>query len=147
MADEATVDIGNGVMANAMAFKSCSDKQFNNCTTPGIPGPEFRLKVGDRVIVHFVNNLNSGSTPEANVSGIHWHGIELNNASDGTELTQPAVDPKGGTFDYDFIVSRPGIFWYHPHHHSSTNQVAKGLYGSIIIEDNTGYEAKPPGWA
>ncbi|MDH4186678.1 MAG: multicopper oxidase domain-containing protein [Nitrospira sp.] len=139
VADEATnLDIGGGVMANGMAFKSCSDMQLSKCTTPGIPGPEFRLTVGNRVIVHFVNKLNpSGLTPEANVSGIHWHGIELNNASDGTELTQPAVAP-GGSFTYDFIVSRPGIFWYHPHHHSSTNQVAKGLYGSIIIEDNRG---------
>lgn len=141
VADEATVNIGNGVTAKGMAYKSCSDKLLSNCTTPGIPGPEFRLKVGDRVIVNFVNNLEkSGLNPEANVSGIHWHGIELNNASDGTEVTQPAVDPKGGKFVYDFIVSRPGIFWYHPHHHSSTNQVAKGLYGSIIIEDNKGYE-------
>jgi len=140
VADEATVDIGNGVKANAMTFKSCSDAQLKDCTTPGIPGPEFRLKVNDRVIVHFVNKLKkSGLTPEANVSGIHWHGIELNNASDGTEVTQPAVDPTGGTFTYDFTVTRPGIFWYHPHHHSSTNQVAKGLYGSIIIEDP--YEA------
>ncbi|MCS6306476.1 MAG: multicopper oxidase domain-containing protein [Nitrospira sp.] len=142
VADEATVDIGNGVTANGMAYKSCSDKQLHHCTTPGIPGPEFRLKVGDRVIVHFVNNLErSGLDPEANVSGIHWHGIELNNQSDGTELTQSAVDPKGGKFNYDFTVSRPGIFWYHPHHHSSTNQVAKGLYGSIIIKDKNGYEA------
>jgi FtsP/CotA-like multicopper oxidase with cupredoxin domain len=141
VADEATVNVGNGVTAHGMAYKSCSDRHLNHCTTPGIPGPEFRLKVGNRVIVHFVNNLKkSGLHPEANVSGIHWHGIELNNASDGTELTQSAVDPKGGNFDYDFIVSRPGIFWYHPHHHSSTNQVAKGLYGSIIIEDNKGYE-------
>ena len=146
VADEATVNIASpgspAVMANGMAFKSCSDKLLSHCTTPGIPGPEFRLKVGDRVIVHFVNNLEkSGLDPEANVSGIHWHGIELNNASDGTEVTQPAVAPKGGKFDYDFIVSRPGIFWYHPHHHSSTNQVAKGLYGSIIVADNKGYEA------
>lgn len=140
VADEASVDIGNGVTANAMAFKSCSDAGLTSCTVAGIPGPEFRLKVGDRVIVHFVNKLDpSGLNPEANVSGIHWHGIELNNASDGTELTQPAVAP-GGSFTYDFIVSRPGIFWYHPHHHSSTNQVFKGLYGSIIIEDNKGYE-------
>jgi FtsP/CotA-like multicopper oxidase with cupredoxin domain len=145
VADEATVNIASpgspAVMANGMAFKSCSDKLLSHCTAPGIPGPEFRLKVGDRVIVHFVNNLEkSGLDPEANVSGIHWHGIELNNASDGTEVTQPAVDPKGGKFDYDFIVSRPGIFWYHPHHHSSTNQVAKGLYGSIIVQDNKAYE-------
>ncbi|CUS39247.1 exported hypothetical protein [Candidatus Nitrospira nitrosa] len=147
VADEATVNIASpgspAVMANGMTFKSCSDKLLSNCTTPGIPGPEFRLKVGDRVIVNFVNNLEkSGLDPEANVSGIHWHGIELNNASDGTEVTQPAVAPKGGKFVYDFIVSRPGIFWYHPHHHSSTNQVAKGLYGSIIVEDNQGYEAQ-----
>lgn len=136
VAEEATVDIGYAVKADAMTFKSCSDAQLKDCTIPGIPGPEFRLKVNDRVIVHFVNKLRkSGLTPEANVSGIHWHGIELNNASDGTEVTQPAVDPTGGTFTYDFTVTRPGIFWYHPHHHSSTNQVAKGLYGSIIIED------------
>ncbi|MDH5668808.1 MAG: multicopper oxidase family protein [Nitrospira sp.] len=142
VAEEATVNIGNGVMANGMVFKSCSNKQLTNCTTPSIPGPEFRLTVGNQVIVHYVNNLGrSGLNPEADVSAIHWHGIELNNQSDGTEVTQPAVDPKGGKFDYDFIVTRPGIFWYHPHHHASTNQVAKGLYGSMIIEDNQGYEA------
>jgi len=143
VADEATVDIGNGVTAHAMTFKSCAALDVTCTAKVGtIPGPEFRLKVGDRVIVHFVNNLNaSGLTPEANVSGIHWHGIELNNTSDGTEVTQPAVNPAGGTFLYDFTVTRPGIFWYHPHHHSSTNQVFKGLYGSIIVEDNLGREA------
>lgn len=144
VADEATVDIGNGngVTTHAMTFKSCSDAGLTNCTVAGIPGPEFRLKVGDQVIVHYVNNLNpSGLSPEANVSGIHWHGIELNNQSDGTEVTQPAVNPSGGKFDYKFTVKRPGIFWYHPHHHASTNQVAKGLYGSIIVVDKNGYEA------
>lgn len=145
VADEASVNIAPPgiptVTANGMAFKSCSDVGLANCTPAAIPGPEFRLKVGNRVIVHFVNNLNvSNLTPEANVSGIHWHGIELSNQSDGTEVTQPAVAP-GGSFTYDFTVSRPGIFWYHPHHHSSTNQVAKGLYGSIIVEDKNGYEA------
>ncbi|UVT20566.1 MAG: multicopper oxidase domain-containing protein [Nitrospira sp.] len=138
VASEASVQIGNGVGANnAMTFKSCSNAALTTCTPPGIPGPEFRLRVGDKVIVHYVNKLTpSDSDPEAK-SGIHWHGIELNNQSDGSELTQAAVDPEG-TFDYKFIVSRPGIFWYHPHHRSSTNQVAKGLYGSIIIEDNRG---------
>lgn len=136
VAEEATVDIGNGVTAKAMAYKSCSDAKLRDCTTPAIPGPEFRLEVNDQVIVHFVNKLSkSRLTPEAHVSGIHWHGIELNNQSDGTELTQHAVDPNGGTFDYNFTVPRPGIFWYHPHHHGSTNQVAKGLYGSLIVKD------------
>jgi len=95
-----------------------------------LPGPEFHLKVGDTVIVHFENHL-------AHHTGIHWHGIELNNASDGTPLTQDQVapTPPGGKFLYKFKISRPGIYWYHPHHHSSTNQVFKGLYGAIIVTD------------
>ena len=92
-----------------------------------IPGPEFHLKVGDTVIVHFKNHI-------AHDTGIHWHGIELNNESDGTPLTQNQVPPNG-TFLYKFKVTRPGMFWYHPHHHSSTNQVFKGLYGTILITD------------
>src|SRR5262245_12699402 len=95
VADEADVDIGNGIGSpptQAMTFKSCSNASLTICTTPGIPGPEFRLKVGDKVIVHYVNHLDpTGLDPEANVSGIHWHGIELNNGSDGSELTQAAV--------------------------------------------------------
>lgn len=117
-ADEATVAIGNGVMATGMAFNGA------------IPGPTFRLKVNDTVIVHFHNSLNSEAT------GIHWHGIELDNASDGTPLTQNQVAP-GGDFLYKFKVPRPGVFWYHPHHRSSTNQVFKGLYGAIIVTDPT----------
>jgi FtsP/CotA-like multicopper oxidase with cupredoxin domain len=53
---------------------------------------------------------------------------------DGTTFTQNQV-PAGGKFLYKFKVSRPGIFWYHPHHHASTNQVFKGLYGMIIVTD------------
>ncbi|MDH4153543.1 MAG: multicopper oxidase family protein [Nitrospira sp.] len=130
VADEASVNIGNGVQAtNAMTFKSCA-ANFTACSSGTIPGPQFRLNVGDTVIVHFRNDL-----PAGNVTGIHWHGIELNNASDGTPLTQNPVIAPGGTFLYQFKVTRPGLFWYHPHHHSSTNQVFKGLYGSIVIED------------
>ena len=114
-AEGAVVDIGNGVMANGLTFNG------------QIPGPLFRLEVGNRVIVHFVNNAG-------HATGIHWHGIELHNASDGTPLTQNMVLP-GGTFEYDFVVTRPGLYWYHPHHHSSTNQVFKGMYGPMIVTD------------
>ncbi len=116
VADEVTIDVGNGVTANAQAFNG------------SVPGPEFRLNVGDTVIVHFENRLDN------EVTGIHWHGIELTNASDGTPLTQNQVPP-GGKYLYKFKVSRPGVFWYHPHHHASTNQVFKGLIGSIIVKD------------
>jgi len=115
IAEERSVEIGNGVTAQAQTFNG------------EIPGPTFKLKVGDTVIVHYENHLSRES-------GIHWHGIELANSVDGTPFTQNQVS-SGGTFLYEFTVTRPGIFWYHPHHHSSTNQVFKGLYGMILVED------------
>ena len=115
VADEANVDIGNGLTAHAQTINGA------------IPGPTFHLKVGDTVIVHYENHLNRES-------GLHWHGIELPNSMDGTPFTQNQVEP-GGSFLYKFTVTRPGLFWYHPHHHASTNQVFKGLYGMIIVTD------------
>ena len=118
VAKQAKVNIGNGVTAKAETFNGA------------IPGPTFNLNLGDTVIVHYQNHLNE-------VSGIHWHGIELANESDGTPFTQDQVKP-GGSFLYKFKVTRPGLFWYHPHHHSSTNQVFKGLYGLIVVKDPNG---------
>jgi FtsP/CotA-like multicopper oxidase with cupredoxin domain len=113
--EPATVDIGNGVQAHAQTFNG------------QLPGPTFELNVGDTVIVHYRNHLNRES-------GIHWHGIELANEVDGTPFTQNQVPP-GGNFLYKFTVTRPGVYWYHPHHHASTNQVFKGLYGMIVVRD------------
>ncbi len=95
------------------------------------PGPELRFRQGDRVSVAFENG--SGRR-----SAIHWHGIHIDNAMDGVpELTQAAVEP-GATFDYAFDVPYPGTYWYHAHHRS-WEQVARGLYGPLIVE-----EADPP---
>ena len=92
-----------------------------------IPGPEIRVKQGDRIIVHFKNEL-----PEDYPSTIHWHGIELNNKSDGTPVTQDTV-PAGGSYTYDFTVPRGGNYWYHPHVRGS-QVVNAGLYGSLIVK-------------
>src|SRR5882672_1058589 len=108
-------DIGTGISANVLTYNGT------------IPGPTIRVNVGDTLIVHFENNI-------AHNTAIHWHGIELANSNDGTPITQNQVVP-GGKFLYKFKVPRPGIYWYHPHHHSSTNQVFKGLYGVIIVTD------------
>jgi FtsP/CotA-like multicopper oxidase with cupredoxin domain len=92
-----------------------------------LPGPLIRVAQGDRLIVHFENQLPEPTT-------IHWHGVRVPNAMDGVpDLTQPAVQP-GGTFDYDFIVKDSGTYWYHPHVDSS-EQVGFGLYGPIVVSD------------
>lgn len=104
-----------------------------------IPRAPILLDVGDTLIVRLINDLPYPT-------GIHWHGIELENYSDGTEVTQNEVPgaplqtlgngvPAGGTFLYKFIVPRPGIFWFHPHHHHSTNRVFRGQYGMLVVKD------------
>ena len=65
---------------------------------------------------------------------VHWHGIRIDNAMDGVpDLTQAAVAP-GATFDYDFVAPDAGTYWYHSHF-KSTEQVDRGLYGALIIEE------------
>ncbi len=92
-----------------------------------IPGPLVHVKRGDRLIVHFKNEL-----PEATT--IHWHGVRLPNAMDGVpDMPAPAVEP-GGSFDYDFTLPDAGLFWYHPHVDSAA-QVGFGLYGALLVDD------------
>ncbi|QFT31062.1 Multicopper oxidase mco [Labrenzia sp. THAF82] len=94
-----------------------------------LPGPEIRVKRGERVKVRFVNTLD---TP----TSVHWHGIRIDNAMDGVAgLTQDAVAP-GESFDYDFVTPDSGTYWYHAHN-MSWNQVPRGLAGPLIVADET----------
>ena len=93
----------------------------------GVPGPEIRLRQGDRLQRTFLNGLPQPST-------VHWHGLRIDNAMDGIPgLTQQAVQP-GQTFDYSFTAPDAGTYWYHAHERS-TEQVARGLYGPLIVEE------------
>ena len=92
-----------------------------------LPGPLIRLRVGDRLIVHFTNKLPKATT-------VHWHGLRIPIAMDGVpQHSQPDVQP-GESFTYDFIVPDAGLYWYHPHVMSAA-QVGFGLYGAFLVED------------
>jgi FtsP/CotA-like multicopper oxidase with cupredoxin domain len=92
-----------------------------------LPGPLLRAKVGDRLIVHFKNELPDATT-------IHWHGLRVPNDMDGAPgVTQPPIE-SGATFRYEFTLTDAGTYWYHPHIDSSA-QVGRGLYGALIVED------------
>lgn len=96
---------------------------FNGST----PGPELRVRQGETLALRFENQTNEGSS-------VHWHGIRLENAMDGVPgMTQPLVQP-GESFDYSFTAPDAGTFWYHSHNRS-WEQVAKGLYGPLIVEE------------
>ncbi|MEP4031955.1 multicopper oxidase family protein [Roseibium polysiphoniae] len=93
----------------------------------GVPGPEIRVKRGERVKVRLINQLEEPTS-------IHWHGVRIDNAMDGVSgLTQDAVPP-GEAFEYDFVAPDAGTYWYHAHN-KSWQQVGRGLYGPLIVEE------------
>ncbi|MDQ2670904.1 MAG: multicopper oxidase family protein [Gemmatimonadota bacterium] len=91
-----------------------------------VPGPLLEVREGDRVVVHFRNELPESTT-------VHWHGLHIPFEADGSPFHPVAP---GETYEYSFTV-RPGsagTYWYHPHpHHVTGWQVAKGLYGAVIV--------------
>jgi FtsP/CotA-like multicopper oxidase with cupredoxin domain len=92
-----------------------------------LPGPLIRARVGDRVIVHFTNELPQPTT-------VHWHGVRVPIEMDGVpDISQPETKT-GERFTYDFTVRDAGLYWYHPHAFSAA-QVGFGLYGALLVDD------------
>ncbi|WND75134.1 multicopper oxidase family protein [Thalassospiraceae bacterium LMO-SO8] len=92
-----------------------------------VPGPEIRVRQGERLRVAVRNDLTEETT-------VHWHGLRVPNAMDGVpHLTQKPIAP-GETFVYEFDAPDAGTYWYHPHQRSF-EQVGRGLYGPLIIEE------------
>src|SRR5208282_5708971 len=103
---------GKGQTVHAWIYKDTSPNPVPIAAGNGIPVPVLRLTVGQMVTVNFQNNLPRGQNPEG--VSIHWHGIELDNDSDGTAVTQDSV-LAGQSYTYRFVVPRPGLFWFHSH--------------------------------
>jgi FtsP/CotA-like multicopper oxidase with cupredoxin domain len=114
-AQPASVEVATGTRVNAWTYNG------------GLPGPLIRTRVGDRLIVHFTNELPQPTT-------VHWHGVRVPIEMDGVPgISQPDVKT-GESFTYDFVVRDAGLYWYHPHVMSNA-QVGFGLYGALLVED------------
>ncbi|AIM11180.1 multicopper oxidase family protein [Bacillus anthracis] len=115
IAKEEKQKLSNGVIVPVWTFNGSS------------PGPEIRVKKGEKVKVTLKNELS------APVS-IHWHGYPVPNDMDGIPgVTQDAVEP-GKSFTYEFEANVLGTYWYHSHQ-DSVNQLDRGLYGTFVVED------------
>ena len=82
-----------------------------------VPGTVLEVKQGVPLEIEFTSGL-----PEPTV--IHWRGLRIPAAMDGTEVVQRPVQP-GETFTYRFTPPDAGTFWYHPHA-NETEQLDKG---------------------
>ncbi len=92
------------------------------------PGPLLRRRKGEMLNVAVTNDLSIPTT-------VHWHGIRNVNEMDGVaNLTQPPIEP-GEQFLYEVPLTESGTYWYHAHT-MGWEQVARGLYGPLIIDDD-----------
>jgi len=98
--------------------------------------PVIRVRNGQRVRIHFVNEL-----PEASI--VHWHGLHIVQAMDGHPMYAIGT---GRRFVYEFQVdNRAGTYWFHPHPHERTGfQVYGGLAGLFIVSDDEEQAANLP---
>jgi FtsP/CotA-like multicopper oxidase with cupredoxin domain len=95
------------------------------------PGPVLHARQGQLVEVTLVNESVAGGTT------LHWHGVDVPNASDGVAgVTQDAV-PTGGRYVYRFVAQHAGTYWYHSHQ-ISHEQVERGLLGALIVDPADG---------
>lgn len=101
-----------------------------------VPGPLLRMKEGRPVSIEVSNR-----TDRAEV--VHWHGLFLPPAIDGSlEEGTPAI-AAGASARYTFTPNPPGFRWYHTHG-MAMGDLTRGLYsgqhGLLMIEprDNPG---------
>ena len=89
-----------------------------------IPGPTLKVRQGSEVVVNVTNEGDTEAT-------VHWHGLRLDNLSDGTHQTQDPI-PVGGSFSCRVVFPDPGVYWYHPHVREDYGK-EMGLYGNVLV--------------
>ncbi|HET7024384.1 MAG TPA: multicopper oxidase family protein [Gemmatimonadales bacterium] len=116
-----TLDLTAGLLRRTIRDRTFVMYGFNG----QVPGPLIKVAQNATITVRFHNRLDLPST-------VHWHGVRLDNRSDGVPgVTQDPVPP-GGDFTYTVHFPDAGIYWYHPHVREDIEQ-AMGLYGNVMV--------------
>ena len=95
-----------------------------------VPGPTLIVHEDQTVVVNVANELLMETV------SIHWHGMYQYNTyfMDGVQhVTQCPISPHT-SFRYIFKAKPSGTFWYHSH---TGVQLSDGLYGGLIVKENT----------
>lgn len=100
-----------------------------------IPGPTLKVPQGATFTVIFKNETDLENT-------IHWHGVRLENASDGVPMVTQEAVPPGESFAYTVSVPDAGMYWYHPHVRDDYT-VEHGLYGNLWVTPGEGTSWNP----
>lgn len=154
----------NGVLETAFLYQTRTDRNGNvlYCfmTPGGLQSPTLRVHPGDQIKLFLRNALPApaasstngmagmsmtgaaGSTCTSGVmtatsTNIHYHGTNTKPVCHQDEVIHTLVN-SGETFEYLLQIPSdepPGLYWYHPHvHGSSEAAVLGGASGALIVE-------------
>jgi FtsP/CotA-like multicopper oxidase with cupredoxin domain len=97
-----------------------------------VPGPTLRCREGERLRITFRNASHHPHT-------IHFHGIHPADM-DGVPGLGAGEIEAGGTTVYEFDALPAGLHLYHCHVRPLADHIAKGLYGTFIVDPADGRE-------
>lgn len=120
------------------------------------PAPTLRVDPGERLIIHYDNDLqgltiDDFNDPAMTPTGgevpiyppaltsaplnLHTHGLHVSPSGNADNVLLSIPAGMGNTFDYAVPTDMPnGLYWYHPHRHMvSAQQVYGGLAGLLEI--------------
>lgn len=120
------------------------------------PAPTLRVDPGEKLIVHFDNDLQNletqdfydpaftpkgGEVPiyppalEESPLNLHTHGLHVSPAGNADNVLLSIPAGMGNTYTYDIPKTMPnGLYWYHSHRHTMTAQHTYfGLAGLLEI--------------
>ena len=108
---------------------SLGDRQASVLTYNGqIPAPRLEAKPGDKVRIHFTNNLEQPTN-------IHYHGLHIPLTGNADNVFLHIKPKEKLTYEFQIPNNHPsGTFWYHPHLHGLVaEQLFGGLAGLFIV--------------
>ena len=95
-----------------------------------IPGPTLRCREGDRLRIRFVNG-------SAHPHTIHFHGLHPAIMDGVPDVGAGLIEPGGSTV-YEFDAEPFGLHLYHCHVGPLAEHIARGLYGTFIVDPKQG---------
>ena len=93
-----------------------------------VPGPFFRVRVNDTVVVHLFNDPTSMMS-----HSVDFHAVT--GPGGGAAVTQTAP---GHWSNFSFLAMTPGLFVYHCGTPNIPTHIANGMFGMILVQPSTG---------
>src|SRR5438132_8293414 len=122
LADGDVLDLSIGPVANRLEGAAVRMLAYNG----SIPGPTLRVRQGSEISVRCRNDGDVEAT-------VHWHGLRLDNKSDGVPYETQEPIAIGGEYTCPVRFPDAGPYWYHPHIREDYG-LDMGLYGNVIVD-------------